>query len=182
MKGIVFSEFIEMVEDTFSPDLMDQIIDESNLDSGGAYTSVATYNYEEMVSLVSKLSEHTNIAIPDLLKAFGTHLMSRFTALYPSFFYNVNDCFGFLQTIENHVHVEVRKLYSDTELPTFETEMPDGNTLIMTYSSFRPFADLAEGLIKGAIEHFGENIHVEREDLSGGVGNNERFTLKRVTP
>jgi hypothetical protein len=180
MKGIVFSEFIEMVEDVFSPELMDQIFDETDLDSGGAYTAVSTYNYEEMVSLVVKLSEHTNIAVPDLLKTFGKHLMGRFATLYPAFFENVNDCFGFLQTIENHVHVEVRKLYSDTELPTFETEMPNDNSLVMTYSSFRPFADLAEGLINGAIEHFGEKIELTREDLSNGVGNNERFILKRI--
>lgn len=177
MKGIVFSEFIEMVEDKFSPDLMDDIFDETELASGGAYTAVATYDHEEMVSLVVKLSEHTKIPIPDLLKTFGQHLLGRFTKLYPAFFENINDCFSFLKTIDDHVHVEVRKLYSDTELPHFHTEMKDDNTLVMTYSSKRPFADLAEGLIRGAIAHYEENIALTREDLSDGVGNHERFTL-----
>jgi hypothetical protein len=39
------------------------------------------------------------------------------------------------------------------------------------------FADLAAGLIEGCIEHFGETIDVQREDLSGGLGTHVRFSL-----
>ena len=43
MKGIVFTEFLEMVEDKFSADMVDDIIDDCDLASGGAYTAVGTY-------------------------------------------------------------------------------------------------------------------------------------------
>ena len=36
----------------------------------------------------------------------------------------------------------------------------------MTYTSSRHLGDLAEGLILGCIEHFGERIRIDREDLS----------------
>ena len=49
MKGVVFTEFIEMVENEFSPDLADTIITEAGLPSGGIYTSVGTYRHEEML-------------------------------------------------------------------------------------------------------------------------------------
>jgi len=57
MKGIVFNEFIEMVEDKFGEDMVDDIIDESDLPSGGAYTTVGTYDHGELVTMVVKLSE-----------------------------------------------------------------------------------------------------------------------------
>ena len=38
MKGVVFTEFLEMVEDIFSPDIADQIVEEADLPSGGVYT------------------------------------------------------------------------------------------------------------------------------------------------
>lgn len=180
MKGIVFSEFIEMVEDAFSPEIADQIIMETNPESEGAYTSVGTYDHSELVAMVVKLSEITSTPVPDLVQAFGTYLMTRFSKLYPAFFDDVETTFEFLSTIENHVHVEVNKLYADAELPTFDTEQTNDSTLVMVYKSARPFADLAEGLIKGAADYFNENIHISREDLSGGVGNHARFTLTKA--
>lgn len=168
MKGIVFSEFVEMVEDAFSPEIADRIIEGSELPSGGAYTSVGTYDHQEILTLVGKLSELTNTPAPDLVKAFGTHLAGRFSSLYPTFFEGVADTFGFLETIEDHVHKEVRKLYPDAELPTFETSRRGDRSLQMIYRSRRPFADLAEGLILGCAGHFGDKILIRREDASAG--------------
>ena len=179
MKGMVFSEFIEMVEDQFSPELADKIIVDSNLESGGAYTAVGTYRHEEMLKLVGRLSEETGIAVDDLVKTFGRHLFGRFQSLYPGFFDDVGGTFEFLQTIDNHVHVEVRKLYPDAELPKFDCEQVDPNTVIMTYQSKRPFGNLAAGLMEGCIDYYQENIAIEREDLSGGESRHVRFTLRR---
>ena len=39
MKGIVFTEFLEMVEDKFSFDVVDTIIEQSELESGGVYNA-----------------------------------------------------------------------------------------------------------------------------------------------
>ena len=181
MKGIVFSEFIEMVEDVFSPEIADQIINDSKLESDGAYTSVGTYDHQEILAMVTRLSALVSIPITDLVKTFGKHLMERFTKLYPSFFDNVDDTFSFLDTIENHVHVEVRKLYPDAELPSFTVERPDEKSLIMFYKSSRPFATLAFGLIEGAAEHFKDNISVNMIDLSNGNGKHARFELKKLT-
>jgi hypothetical protein len=49
----------------------------------------------------------------------------------------------------------------------------------MIYSSPRGFADLAGGLIEGCIEHFGEKIDVQKEDLSDGHGTSVRFSLRQ---
>jgi len=179
MKGIVFCEFVEMVEQAFSADLADEIISSAELASGGAYTTVGTYDYHEMLVLVTRLSERTGTPVPELVKAFGHYLFGRFVELYPVFFEGVDGSFSFLSRIEEHVHVEVKKLYPDAELPTFDTYYLDDDTMSMVYKSRRPFADLALGLIQGCIQHYDEQVEVETEDLSDEGRTHVRFTLTR---
>ena len=180
MKGIVFSEFIEMVERQFSPEMADEIIVAANLPSGGMYTSVGTYDHGEMLALVGQLSEKTNTPSADLVQTFGIYLFGRFYELYPVFFEGVDGTFDFLSQIEEHVHREVRKLYPDAELPTFETSRLDADTLEMTYRSRRPFADLALGLIRGCASHYDEHLAIEQLDLSADGRTHVCFTLRRL--
>ena len=180
MKGVVFTEFLEMVEDKFSPETADRIIEEAALPSCGAYTAVGTYDADELVKLVGCLSEHTELSVPDLLVAYGKALFGRFRTLYGGFFDGVEGAFQFLTQVEDYIHIEVRKLYPEAELPRFDHEHQGDDRLVMVYRSERPFAKFAEGLIRGCIEHFGEPIEIEHEDLSGGTGNHSRFVLQRV--
>lgn len=168
MKGIVFTEFLEMVEDNFSPEVADGIIADADLPGGGAYTAVGTYPHAEMGKLVIALSKRTGVNVPDLLKAYGRHLFGRFLAGYPQFFMGVKTSFEFLKTIEGVVHVEVRKLYPDAELPSFETVEIAADHLRMTYRSPRCLGDFAEGLIEGCFDHFDERVSLTRSDEAGG--------------
>lgn len=167
MKGMVFTEFLEMVEDKFSADMVDDIIADSNLPNAGAYTAVGTYDHGELVQMVVALSKRTEIPAAALVQVFGEHLFGRFHVLYPSFFTGVTSALDFLEGIETVIHTEVRKLYPDAQLPQFEcTRSQDG--LKMLYSSPRHFGDLAEGLIKGAVAHFGGGIEVTRIAQANG--------------
>ena len=185
MKGIIFTEFLEMVEEKFSPDMADKIIEASeNLSTDGAYTSVGTYHHSELIELVSHLSTEVDLDIPLLVETFGTYLFGRFVVLYPGFFEENQDTFGFLELIENHVHGEVKKLYPDAELPTFGTTRFDDNHLEMIYQSKRPFAPVAHGLMQGCIAHYNENITIDIEDLGVHDGQDAnkhvKFSLRKT--
>ena len=52
----------------------------------------------------------------------------------------------------------------------------------MVYQSHRSMADLAQGLIDGAIVHFRESIAVQRDDLASDGPQRTRFTLTRLQP
>lgn len=181
MKGVVFTEFLEMVETNISPAVADQLLDDCELKSGGAYTALGTYDHQEMVQLVVRLSEITDTPVPNLLKTFGTHLLGRFVVGYPAFFTDAPTAFELLERVEGYIHVEVRKLYPDAELPSFATERPRPDQLVLTYSSARPFADLAEGLIRGCIAHYGDGVQLQRHDLPGVPGTAARFELTRAS-
>jgi hypothetical protein len=175
MKGMVFTEFLDMVEDKFSADMVDDIIDDANPPSGAAYTAVGTYDHQELVDMVVALSKRTAIPVDTLVKVFGEHVFTVFATNYPSFFEGVPDALTFLSGIEDIIHAEVIKLYPDAQLPKFECHY-EGATLVMDYQSPRHFSDLAEGLIKGCGAHFGAELEIERSEI------NEDCTRFRVTP
>lgn len=165
MKGIVFTEFIDLMETKFGPAVAEKVIIDANLPSGGAYTSVGTYSHDEIMALVVTLSNKTGMAIPDLIRAFGTHLLHRFSALFPDFFTGLDEVTGFLAKVDGYIHGEVRKLYPDATLPELDTSFQENGDLELLYKSDRMMGDLAEGLITGAIDHFGNTHRYSREDL-----------------
>lgn len=177
MKGIVFTEFLEMVEDRFGIDVAEAILDKADPASGGAYTSVGTYDFQELVQLVVALSGEVSTPVPDLLHAYGRHLFTRFVQGFPVFFEGVEDPLEFLSSVEDHIHVEVRKLYPDAELPKFENVRREADQLELEYRSPRPFGPFAEGLIQGCIEHFGAPLNVVSEDRSDAGQTVVRFTI-----
>jgi hypothetical protein len=179
MKGVVFTEFLEMVETRFSSEMVEDLLGACDLASGGAYTSIGTYDHRELVALVSVLSEKTGAPVPALVHEFGRHLLRRFTVGFPEFFTAARDTFGFLALVEGYVHAEVRKLYEGAELPSFECGAEEAGRMDMVYRSSRGFADLAHGLIEATAEHYGEAIAVEAEDLSGGAKTHVRFVLRK---
>jgi hypothetical protein len=179
MKGLIFTEFLEMVESKFSPDMLDRLLDNADLPSGGAYTAVGTYDHAEMIELVTCLSRESGISAHDLISSFGTYLFGRFHQTFPMYFAGVRTTFDFLRQVQDYIHVEVHKLYPDAELPSFAHETPAPDRFDLVYHSSRPFSVLAEGLIKGCIAHFGEPIDLAVEDLSGGMGTSARFLLSK---
>jgi Haem-NO-binding len=171
MKGIVFTEFLEMVESKFGYEMVDKIIQDANLPNNGSYTSIGTYPHQEMVSLLMQLHSKTQVEIETLLKTFGGHLFEVFKKSYAPFFSAHTSAFDFLESIENHIHVEVKKLYPDAELPKFETQRVSDNTMKMTYYSDRKMASLAEGLIASTLEHYKQKgkIDTKQVDSEGKV-------------
>ncbi|MCW1968468.1 MAG: heme NO-binding domain-containing protein [Anaerolineae bacterium] len=178
MKGVIFTEFVEMVENQFGIELADEVITSSDLASGGAYTSVGSYDHREMLNLVTNLSAKTNIPVPTLAQVFGGYLFERFTTLYPQFFADIDNALDLLACVDNYIHMEVRKLYTDAELPRVIYENTADGKMRLIYRSARPFADVAEGLIRGCIKHYNEPIEVARDE-STPDGKNAVFILTR---
>ncbi len=176
MKGIVFAEFLELAEARFGLEAVETAIQHANPASNAAYTSVGNYHHTELTDLVLALSAHVGVPPNQLIITFGHHLFHRFTELYPKLFIGTTSAVDFLCSVHGHIHVEVRKLYPDAELPVFSHTRREDGQLELTYSSTRPFADLAEGLIKGCLEHFGGDYSLRREDITPD-GRSARFLI-----
>ncbi len=180
MKGIVFTEFLDMVENQFGYEVVDHIIEVSDLESKGVYTAVGTYPHSEVVALLTNLSKKVQLDPGTLLKEFGKHLFDTFLRAYPQFFNSVDNLFDFLASIDNHIHVEVKKLYPDAALPKFDTHISDDKkTMNMTYRSERSMSVLAEGLIEKSMDHFKEPCEFSSTNLKED-GSVVEFILKKL--
>lgn len=180
MKGVIFTEFLDMVDGVFSLEMTEKIIAQCDLPSGGSYTATGTYDYSEIVRLVTALHKETDMPVQDLCKTYGAHLFSRFTSLYPQFFNDDDTAFTFIERVENYIHAEVLKLYPDAKVPSISCNRLSDDRMEVTYRSHRCLAPVCHGLILGCFSHFSEQVTVEEEDLSDGREGHMRFVLTRA--
>ncbi|MCO7223736.1 heme NO-binding domain-containing protein [Pleionea sp. CnH1-48] len=163
MQGSIFIALSDLVTEKFGLELWDRILTEVAPESGGAYTSVMRYNEKELFAIAQKLSDITEIALPDLIKVFGEYL---FSSLYSSMPGDVDVDSGlkvFLLQVDSVIHKEVLRLHPEASLPsfTYTDEKPD--ELVMHYQSPRKLCFLSEGLLEGAAKQFGEPITITHD-------------------
>ena len=179
MKGIVFTEFLAMVEEKFGYATVDKIIEESKLPNDGAYSAVGTYNHGELVNLIVALHKESGIPIPDLIRTYGNYFFNVLQSNYGEFINRVPTLFDFLASIHGYIHVEVKKLYPDAELPDFEIIEKTDQKMVMKYTSVRKLSDFAEGLLEKAAAHFNENVVITKSLLNED-GSEVLFEISKV--
>lgn len=168
MRGLIFTQFLEMVENHYSPEMVDDIIEDSGIPSGGAYTAVSKYDHKELHDLGVALAQRTNQTISDILIEFGDYVFAPLYDKYKPLFKDKSGAMQFLLEIDTDIHKEMRKLYPDALLPNIHCRM-EGNVLIMEYQSDRHFADLVHGLILGVARYFGETLKIEIPSFESGL-------------
>lgn len=156
MKGMVFVELLKMAEESFGEELVDAVLDAADLPSGGAYTAVGNYPCAELIALVEGFAARSGLGAEALQRSFGHWMMQQFGKGYPQFFEDKSTAFELLEAVEDEVHVEVRKLYPEAELPRFATRRTGAGEMEMHYSSQRPLGAFCHGLIEASLAHFGE--------------------------
>jgi len=178
MKGIVFTEFLDLVESKFGIEMVDKIIEQSELDSGGVYTSIGTYRFYEMLQLLQNLSNNTGISIDDLLLVYAEHFFVVLKDSYPGLLATYKDPIEMLSSIEDHIHVEVKKIYPDAELPTFVVEEKSNNSLVLLYKSNRAMHHFGLGLMNKTFEHFNSSAKIILEKIKAD-GTEVRFIISK---
>lgn len=179
MRGVVFTELIEFVEDALGFDTLDKVMEEASLENGGVFTQGGNYPYEDLLALVVALSKVTGKEISELLEVFGEHLFNKLVLIYGK---DIKECGGaldFMDSVEGLVHVEVKKLYPDAELPTFETISKSDTKLELVYTSNKQLESFAKGLMIGCSKYFNEPLKIEYEVLSQ-TPHKVKFFLEKV--
>ena len=177
MKGTVFVELLKMAEDAFGEDVVDDVLDKADLENNGAYTTVGNYSCSELVKIVEAFSDHSGLSPEVLQRKFGQWMMGHFGEHYPEFFEGKTNSFDMLEAVDGEIHVEVRKLYPDAELPRFETERKSENHMVVAYSSPRPLVGFCHGLIEACVDRFDEKADIDRGETAA-ENNGTVFQIK----
>lgn len=153
MKGIIMTLLERMVLEEAGLELWQSMLDETGLP--GVYTAGGLYDDEELFALVNSLSNKTAVARELVLCKFGRYTMTIFRELYPMFFDEGMGFFDFLLSVDSVIHLEVKKLYPDAQLPSFSFEhVKGGKQLKVRYESNRQLCDLAIGLMEESADVF----------------------------
>jgi hypothetical protein len=160
MKGIVFTKLNEFVEELWGLEFWDEILQQSKLASGGAYTTVEYYNDQEMFTLIENISAKKNISGSEAQIAFGRWLFKELYLAAPPDVHQFKDVFSFLHGVQNVIHVEVKKLNPDVLLPEFDFISETATEMQFRYRSPRNMCHFCEGLIYGLAEHTNQKVEV----------------------
>lgn len=158
MKGIIMTFFSDQVIRENGLATWQQMLDSTGLD--GVYTAGGNYPDQDLIKLIVTYSEIRGESVAHLIHHTGRRLLDQFSDSYGVFFDGHKSFFSFLESVEGVIHVEVKKLYPDVELPNFEYERVSAQQLNMHYRSKRKLCDLALGLVTRAAEFFDVNCSV----------------------
>lgn len=180
MKGILFTELIEMMENLVGIELTNRIIEDANLPNKGAYTSIGSYSYKDMNRLLESLGRHVENPKEILLKSYGEYFFYRISQLHPEKIKLYNDTFSLLLQLHNFLALETRKLYPNAKIPLIKARQLSPEYMEVLYSSKQDMSFLLEGAIMGCNNYFQEQITIKREKLDDD-STKVRFILKKNT-
>ena len=162
MKGIIFTELLDLMTQELGLVETESLLSSCDLESQCAYTSVGNYPVEELLILTAKYADKTGEPVTSVMFKFAEFLFGKFETTFPQVF-GQTSLLDFLEKVESFVHPEVRKLYPDAELPSFNT-IRNNDSLVMRYKSKRCLSVFAQGLILAAIKRFDAEATLEIQD------------------
>ncbi|HVF20524.1 MAG TPA: heme NO-binding domain-containing protein [Mycobacteriales bacterium] len=164
MKGIIFNLLETVVTRDLGEDTWDALLEATGLT--GAYTSVGTYPHEELLALVGAASAATGRPADELVRWFGRESIPLLYDRYAVFFDTHTTTRGFLLTLNDVIHPEVRKLFPGAYAPSFIVSGEDDAGLLLAYESHRGLCAFGEGLILGTADHYDEQVEVDQTECA----------------
>ena len=163
MKGVLFNAVEEAVSRQWGADFWDDLLTAANLD--GAYTALGNYPDGQLVALATAAADRLDAPIEDVLRTLGRVTFRSLLTRYEGFHGNVHgepaSLREFLTTVNDLIHPQVLKLYPGASVPRFVLR-DKGDYLELDYLSVRNMCTLAEGLVLGTAEHYGEPVIVDQ--------------------
>ncbi len=165
MRGVVFSQFLERVEARFGLDMVETLIEKTQPASGGVYTAVGSYPYEELHAMILELSDQTQIPAEILIEKFAMHIFDNYVNTYPDIVKNYQSSMAFIKDFEKNIQFEIQKLYTDESVPSFKYEERPGE-LTLHYESVHPLVHFAKGLIEATFRYFNDACFIKKSTFS----------------
>ena len=159
MKGVLFNVVEEAVSREWGEEMWDDLLTACDLE--GAYTALGNYPDDELVALANAAADRLDSSVEDVLRVLGRIAFGPLKARYKGFLETPTSVREFLPKVNDLIHPEVLKLYPGASVPRFALR-DNGSDLEMDYLSVRNLCMLAEGLVLGVADHYGETVVVDQ--------------------
>ena len=161
MRGLLFTDFVDMIESRYSLALADEVLSVAGLTAGGAYTTVGVYEFREFALLVDRVVERVQHSRAEILVEFGRFHFHKLRRLYPHLMTGVNDTFALLDRADHPIHTTVTSVHAGAEVPQLLFERLSATQARLEYRSPRGLAHIAEGIVLEAAAHYKQTIRIE---------------------
>ena len=164
MQGSIFTVFSDMVIEKLGIETWNELLDTVKPSSEGIYTKGMYYDDAELMALVAELSVKTSINVPSLVRTFGGYLFIHLYNSIPANLSHIDNLKDFLLSIDSVIHKEVKRVYPQAYLPSFDCSETSDGDLVMFYHSKRKLCHLSEGLILSAAFHFDQKVLINQPE------------------
>ena len=161
VKGVILNVVQEAVEDRHGPDMWDLLLADAGV--VGAYTALGNYPDADLFAIIQAAAARLGMSPPAVTRWAGRQAFPHLAERYPGFLRDHDDLFPFLETINDVIHAEVRKLYPGAQTPRFDIRPVGADRIELVYHSERGLCELAVGLTEGAADHLRTPVQVQQE-------------------
>lgn len=159
MKGTVVGTWVKTLSKLYPEDVVKEKMKLSGMDPETTISPLDDIADEKVYRFIKEMSKEFSISEEDLWREIGQDNVKAFHAGYSSFF-DKSNMFQFLNSM-NDVHQVVRKRIPGSNPPVLDIDIIGKKEAYFTYKSKRNMNNYLMGLIKGAMNHFNEDIKVE---------------------
>ncbi len=159
MKGVLLNAVEDAVSSQWGEQMWDELL--TTCDLQGAYTALGNYPDAEFVALAHAAAGRLGCSGDDVLRTLGRLTFEPLMSRYTGFAETPASLREFLPKVNDLIHPQVLKLYPGASVPRFVLR-DNGDDLELDYLSVRSMCMLAEGLVLGVADHYGEKVVVDQ--------------------
>lgn len=155
MKGLLFTELLEMVEEEYGYTVANAVVLNAELRSRGIYANARTYHWKELSLIMGHLHQQTKVPFDLLGQRFGRHLCKRILIAYPQHKNYINRIFALIT--------------KKAEVPVFRYIYSDDKSLTLLYNPKVRANCMTNSVIQGYLEHLQQLSRVTETILADGT-------------
>ncbi|MEJ6476741.1 heme NO-binding domain-containing protein [Pseudoalteromonas piscicida] len=160
MRGVIFRGLEELVIEALGMQAWDELL-EAYAPTGRVYVSPTSYPDEELFALAQGVAAKLGKPLTEVLAIFGQSLFGFLAEKHKGIAAKFESFEELVLSIDSVIHMEVKKLYDEPNLPSINVVKEDDKTLILEYCSKRKLCFCAEGLLHGAAQHYSRKLSIE---------------------
>lgn len=162
MHGIIHLELQKFIAGRFGEQAYRQVTRRAELEQE-IFTPLQSYPDEWMFRLVGVAVELTHTPAPQILEAFGEHLVPCYLALYGHLLKKSWRTLDVIEHTEETIHRVVRMRQPGAQPPMLTAQRTAPDEVVLNYDSPRRLCAVARGIGRGVANHFRETITIDEQ-------------------
>lgn len=183
MLGLFFVQLVTHIESRHGLEVLDRVLSEPSLSTGGAYTAWGNYPASEARTIVSQLARFTHEDEQLTWKRFGGTFFRVLERRYPRYLRSQETPFAFFRDLELRMFTRISEVFPEAEFPSLECSAPYAPGDFQLFVRLcQPMPGFVEGFVGACLNYFRLPIYTIWHDVGPEPGQVLRLTASLVPP